>query len=689
MTDSPIIEVRQVTKIYRRFTGIRGFFLKNRLRENLPTTHLALDNISFSVFKGESFGIIGANGSGKSTLLRLLAGITVPTAGEVIVRGRVVPLLELGAGFHPLLTGRENIFLNAQILGMNRSQTEAVFDQIVAFSGLEECIDNPVVTYSSGMYVRLGFAVAVHANPDIFIVDEVLAVGDEEFQRKCARRIGELKEQRKTIIFVSHDLGMVNNLCDRVILLAHGKMVTRRTPRETIEYYLRQIGHSKGIHTCCKDKIETVFNHGRLAIFADGRELTAPDGATVSVRAMEQEHSSTGTEWHVTAKSDAACVAEGAMFRLPIVQKWQLKIEGGRLVWRILFECSQDVVVQTIKAVIHLRSFYERWIYGDHEGLFPKISPEDSTWSTVVSPEESSDETAALPVENEGLPALRFQLQTNQPYWHVLWCNSDYAAGSRVLVSQVRFPESQFSLTKGEHEIMTVVIQPEGDISLLRSSLRQRWYRGGFDLGRFRARFQRGSLRLFSREQELTKEAGAYFTMLIQGLWHDSPQLKWDITCQSENSIEATGESRRFPLKLVWTMSLVPDGLHCKIRAQVSRPLEIDEVNFSICLRPEYGNWNTDFETGVFGDFHTDSTQWRHLNQVYEPGSFIRAFSEGYPTVTLRVHALEGMRYCMTALNTDYRLQARVIQAFCASTISKIRLEVGEHILFEGVISVG
>ena len=209
---------------------------------------MALRDVSFTVDPGESLGIIGANGSGKSTLLKILAGVTLPTEGHVTVRGRVASLLELGAGFHPMLTGRENVYLNAGLLGMRHAQVDEVFDRIVAFSGIGDFMDQPVDTYLSGMYVRIAFAVAAHVNPDIFLVDEVLSVGDEAFQRKCRVKIGELREQGKTIVFVSHDLGSVNSVCDRVVLLNRGQMISRGSPKETIDFYLRQIGHASGVH---------------------------------------------------------------------------------------------------------------------------------------------------------------------------------------------------------------------------------------------------------------------------------------------------------------------------------------------------------------------------------------------------------------------------------------------------------
>lgn len=186
-------------------------------------TFWALKDVSFEVKPGEVVGIIGRNGSGKSTLLKILSQITAPTTGRIELRGRVASLLEVGTGFHPELSGRENIYLNGAILGMTKSEITRKFDEIVAFAEIEKFIDTPVKRYSSGMYVRLAFAVAAHLEPEILVVDEVLAVGDAEFQRKCMGKMGDVSKQGRTIFFVSHNMQAVNNLCGRVVLLEGGR----------------------------------------------------------------------------------------------------------------------------------------------------------------------------------------------------------------------------------------------------------------------------------------------------------------------------------------------------------------------------------------------------------------------------------------------------------------------------------
>jgi lipopolysaccharide transport system ATP-binding protein len=197
----------------------------------------ALRDINLEVRPGETLGVIGPNGAGKSTLLKLIARVTQPSQGQVRVRGRVSSLIELGAGFHPDLTGRENIYLNAAILGLSRKTVGGLFDQIVSFAELERFIDTPVKRYSSGMYARLGFAVAAHVDADVLLVDEVLSVGDYSFQHKCFAAIDRLRQNAKSIVFVSHNMPAVQSLCDRAIMLRQGRIVAQGTPDTTIQAY--------------------------------------------------------------------------------------------------------------------------------------------------------------------------------------------------------------------------------------------------------------------------------------------------------------------------------------------------------------------------------------------------------------------------------------------------------------------
>ncbi len=225
-TTPPSVIVDDVHKDFklRHTHSIKETFLAAIQRKPLTTDFHALDGVSFEIEQGEAVALLGFNGSGKSTMLKLISGVLSPDEGEVRARGRVAGLIEVGAGFHPDLSGRENIYLNAAILGMSKKETEDRFDEIVAFSEIEKFIDTEVKHYSSGMFLRLAFSVAIHTEVDILLIDEILSVGDEPFQRKCLARIRELHDDGKTLVVVSHDLDMVSDLCDRGILLRGGKV---------------------------------------------------------------------------------------------------------------------------------------------------------------------------------------------------------------------------------------------------------------------------------------------------------------------------------------------------------------------------------------------------------------------------------------------------------------------------------
>ena len=212
---------------------------KAGLKESIKEEFWAVNDVSFNVYQGDRIGVIGRNGAGKSTLLKILSRITEPTQGTIKVKGRIASLLEVGTGFHPELTGRENIFLNGAILGMTRNEIKSKFDEIVAFSEVEKFLDTPVKRYSSGMYVRLAFAVAAHLDPEILIIDEVLAVGDAHFQKKCLGKMEDVSVNGRTVIFVSHNMGAVQQLCQKVMVIQSGKKVYEGTAADGIAHYMQ------------------------------------------------------------------------------------------------------------------------------------------------------------------------------------------------------------------------------------------------------------------------------------------------------------------------------------------------------------------------------------------------------------------------------------------------------------------
>ena len=267
---------------------LKGTVVRGKGRRAKYEEFWALKDVSFEIAHGETFAIVGENGSGKSTMLKCLARILSPDKGSVQTQGRISALLELGTGFHQELTGRENVYLNASLLGLSKKEVNSRFDDIVDFSGIERFLDTPVKYYSSGMYIRLGFSIAIHVQPDILLVDEVLAVGDAEFQRKCLERIDELRTAGATIVIVTHALGSVKHLCDRAALLDHGELTNLGPAAEVIEGYLGDVladRHPDGEHGQRWGTGEVTISHVDILDAAEQPAKRIRTGDTIVFRA--------------------------------------------------------------------------------------------------------------------------------------------------------------------------------------------------------------------------------------------------------------------------------------------------------------------------------------------------------------------------------------------------------------------
>ncbi len=295
-----MVLVQNVSKLYRLYRRPA-----DRLYELLPgarprhTDFWALRDIGFTVEKGETLGLVGPNGCGKSTLLQIVSGILQPTTGRVVTRGRIAALLELGAGFNPEFTGRENVFLNGEIMGLSRAEIEKAMPSIEAFAEIGEFIARPVKEYSSGMYVRLAFSTAIHVDPEILIVDEALAVGDAVFANRCVRKFQELRERKITVLFVSHDLGLVKQLSDRAILLLNGRIEAQGEPKDVINRYIGLVLERQAPKGPKGERVRSSFRHGDgtceilsvQLLNARGEEAhTVASGEPLTVRVRSRFH---------------------------------------------------------------------------------------------------------------------------------------------------------------------------------------------------------------------------------------------------------------------------------------------------------------------------------------------------------------------------------------------------------------
>lgn len=680
----PIIEIRDVAKRFTAIQGARAILgrggLQDWVRRRQRPVVTALEGISFDVEPGESLGIIGANGSGKSTLLKIIAGVTTPTSGSVRVEGRIASLLELGAGFHPMLTGRENVYLNAGLLGMRAEQVDAVFDQIVEFSGIEKFIDYPVDTYSSGMYVRIAFAVAAFTNPDIFLIDEVLAVGDEQFQRRCRARIGELLDMKKTVLFVSHDLGIVNSLCRRVVLLSQGQLIGRTTPTKAIDFYLRQIGRQEGLHTMRTAALEVILCNGRLSVFLNENEITGAAGLRLQFFCLGYWHLSTDAIWEISEATPTSCSARGSLAKLGITIVWTLNVINESLEWNATIECDREFSPDMIEANFVFPTTYTTWYYDDENGEFHDIAPDETAWEPFKAPDLLCEQAGLKASDSEVNPAVLMSFSECRSNLRGSWFNTDYMAQGRVF----RIEEQSAQFSAGQHPLFTARLRA-GDVSQeLTERVGERTSKFTVASGGLRGRIERGQLRLTYEGQQLSSVLHFYTSILSRNMWNDSINLRWDSFDRNGDILRVSGASRRLPFIQHWTLQPSGDDmLNILVTLDITEPFDIQECHASLLLHLGYQRWKTPHEEGDFPEIHPTAADWSHLNEEYAPSPYIEASGTSLPAVRL---ASETPDVRMTALNAGYRQRARVLQCLQTPPNGTLTLDTGSFVVFDGSI---
>jgi ABC-type polysaccharide/polyol phosphate transport system ATPase subunit len=433
----PIVEVENLGIMFRlyheRARTFKESFVNFLKRRHHYEDFWALSGVSFKVEKGEALGIIGENGAGKSTLLRLLAGIYLPDEGRVITKGNISPLIELAAGFHEDLTGRENIYLNGALLGIKRRKIERKIDEIIDFAELGGFIDTQVKKYSSGMLLRLAFASSIFVNPDILLVDEVLAVGDAYFQEKCYQRVLEFKHKGGTILFVSHDMNAVRRICDRVILLRRGRLSAAGGVDDSINAYLKTVGAREGIAAISTKKLELVVNNGKLFLFSSGIELTARYGGHSHTRVGSAWFSSVNGRWKLLTHTPDEIVARGWFDGIPTVTFWRIRLTGERS-FRFQVYLTREADISEAHIDIFLDPGYTRWKSKKGKGKIPVINEQDDDWSPIHDSSGADERSFTLEADAGKLPPITLNYQEGIPNRPRIM-NTDYHLSCRSLHS--------------------------------------------------------------------------------------------------------------------------------------------------------------------------------------------------------------------------------------------------------------
>jgi ABC-type polysaccharide/polyol phosphate transport system ATPase subunit len=430
-----------------------------RAQRRGPDVFWALRGVNLTIEAGEVFGVVGENGSGKTTLLKVMAGILAADEGEVRISGRISALLDLGAAFQEDMTGRENLYLYGSILGLRRQQVEEKLEHIVAYSELGEFIDRPLKSYSSGMRMRLGFALAINVDPTILLVDEVFVVGDEAFRQKCLREIEDFKSRGKTIVLVSHDLALIASLCDRAALLKGGRVVTVGPANEVVTLYARSVGEKQGVGLLSRRGTNLVFNNGAARILRNGSELTT--GMAVFSNFLSQGiwyPSATHARWRVRQVETSLLSVEGRWSQLPVEQVWTAKLLSERTI-RITVETRllESVELSQWSVGVMLTGSYSRWRTGDAESPFPRSFNEAAgAWQVVWSDRAWVEKVHLLADGSAPSPPPEIAVQCLTPDGMTVSVeNSDAHFGGRVVqISRIqrgnssnRGPDRHSSLT--------------------------------------------------------------------------------------------------------------------------------------------------------------------------------------------------------------------------------------------------
>ncbi|MBN1551035.1 ABC transporter ATP-binding protein [bacterium] len=357
------VEIQNIGKKYRTSVSRKYQQPKSIVNSEI----WVLRNVSVKILKGEIFGIVGPNGAGKSTLLKILSKVTSPSEGSFHIEGRVNALLELGTGFHPELSGYENLFIGAALQGVKKAALLPILDKIIAFADIGDAVFQPIRTYSSGMYLRLAFSLAIHLKPDVLILDEIIAVGDDAFQKKCFSVIRHFQQEGVTILFVSHDLKLVSLLCQRAMLLDEGTCLGVNTPRRVLELYNRRRSRGIAWGNFSIHKIDSKFD-----LYHNNSKLTGALGLYTSFRCGGIWYDSLRNNWHDLQMNEKIYNIEGWNNIISVRQQWAFRIHSDETVeWTVQFQGIENIKIERIQVNVMLHEMFSEWRTGSDQGSFP------------------------------------------------------------------------------------------------------------------------------------------------------------------------------------------------------------------------------------------------------------------------------------------------------------------------------
>lgn len=642
----------------------------------------ALKDISFRIEQSETAGIIGENGAGKSTLLKLIAGILKPDRGDVRVSGRVSGLLELGAGFQNELTGKDNIYLNAGMFGLSRKDIDSKYDAIAGFSDIGKFINAPVKYYSQGMFVRLAFSIAIHVDPDILLIDDSLAVGDEYFQRKCIKRIFELKEQGRTIIVVTHDINMLKRLCARAIFLKQGRMISDDAVDKVIPFYTQTIGPREAVAVLKKEALGIVFNNGRLFLSWKDKLLTGNTGAYFLFYALNRWYASSQAEWEVKTDGENKLFAKGKFYGFGIAQIWSLElIQGNIIKWDIEIELEEYLEIKEAHINIMLISEYLHWFTGSENGSFPLIDDKNNNWQALL---EDRNTARCIGVDGEKagqeeIPVLIFERGKEPRDIHAQILNTDYLAYSRVLQYKAYgFQDGPLSGGRRQLCFSGRIMADVQDKNRYLESIQDEFV---LSEGKLKLTFNNGRLALFYDGIGLTKPGHIMVYAFIDGKWRSSDLAQWEARKQG-NSLFARGRWPDIGVTQIWEIGLDADhSFFLKVILELDKTIEISQQYLRFVCSQDYKYYFSDYNKGEF-PINFLQSEIDVLQKCIPDGVIgITAGGNSLPALTLNFSEESGN--FGKIFNSDFYNKARILRIDKVEPEQGMKFAPGRYSCFE------
>ncbi|MDD5070483.1 MAG: ABC transporter ATP-binding protein [Candidatus Omnitrophica bacterium] len=658
-----------------KFEEVSQYFevlLKKKVKSEKKKTW-SLKDISFSLKKGEILGIVGDNGAGKTTLLRLICGILYPDKGKIKRLVDPIAVLELGAGFKEELTGRENIFLSASLLGLSKRKAERVYQSIVEFAELGEYIDAAVKTYSQGMFLRLAFSIAINIESELLLIDDVFSVGDAGFGQKCISKLYELKTKGIAIIVVSHDLSFLRNFCERVIFLKQGSIVSDGPADSVISAYISQLGVDPGFVISNKNGISIRFNKGRIFIDYQQKPLFSFEGAKSVFCFNQRWFSSIEAVWELIQVEDNLIYVKGIYAEIFLIESWKLRFSRhGEISWEVSFagEALPFLSDQHLRFMF-FRDFERFHTVGGSYSFGTDFYDRDyDILQRCIS-------QGSIVLEQPKLKDRNFEFMFSEKLDNFAKIfNSDFIAKSRVLLVYgaqndagrlIKDIKVRISMTDKKIEHKNECLIHKDDLEL---------------------RFDQGRVRFYYQGYELTKKLSFYTSLYFEQRWFDSHSgAVWQIKEHSDSLFVAVGRWLRLPLKQIWQVNIVsPTCFSIVVFLCPDEKIDFQTVQTNVMVSDKYSNWVAGKEQGAFPDFNplTDSYWESVIKGCFDK---IGVFTEsGICPFLVELEIEEKIPgYEANIVNSDILHRARLLQY---SNDNLQSLLPGKYLCFSGRVSV-